>query len=245
MKIGEHEIRTPLEDKAGYDLDWRARIVEAVVASNVKMPKVYKNDFAANALLACLTGARKQDPGCLAAMAIRSSPTMSRVVEAYLLTRASTSQISSDTGLSNGGISLYEQLYFNVRNRYGDPLQPQLIRLAFELESAAEPATPAEKLERMLRKAALDGDTQLLRRCIPHRRAAISTGSFAATLVQRELTRRLLRGELSTGSLIKLRELEIAEDRMNLGVNKSGDPDLHNDDSYYAGDPSVLESRTF
>lgn len=245
MTIGEHEIRTPYDNKTGYDLDWRARIVEAVAASNMKMPKAHKNDLAMNALLACLKGARKQDPGCRGAMAIRSSPTMSRVVEAYLLTRASTSQISSDTGFSNGGIALYEQLYFNVRNRYGDPLQPQLIRLAFELESTAEPATPAEKLERMLRKAALDGDIQLLRRCIPHRRAAISTGSFAATLVQRELTRRLLRGELSTGSLIKLRELEIAEDRMNLSLNKSGEPDLHNDNGYYAGDPSVLESRTF
>ena len=176
-------------------------------------------------------------------MSIRASPMVSRVVESYLLTRIGTIQISNETGLSIGGIALYEQLYFNVRNRYGDPLQPQLIRLAFELESAAEPATPAEKLERMLRKAALDGDIQLLRRCIPHRRAAISTGSFAATLVQRELTRRMLRGELSTGSLIKLRELEIAEDRMYLGMNKPGDPDLHNDDGYYAGDPSVLESR--
>ena len=245
MKIGEHEVRTPLEDKAGYDLDWRAQIVEAVVASNVKMPKMYKNDYAMNALLACLTGARKQDLGCQSAMAIRSSPTMSRVVEAYLLTRASTSQISNDTGLSNGGISLYEQLYFNVRNRYGDPIQSQLIRLAFELETAHEPATPADKLDRMLRKAALDGDIHLLRRCIPHRRAAISTGSFAATLVQRELTRRLLRGELSTGTLIKLRELEIAEDRMNLSLNKSGEPDLHNDNGFYAGDPSVLEGRMF
>ena len=245
MKIGEHEIRTPLEDKAGYDLDWRARIVEAVVASNVKMPKAYKNDFAMNALFACLAGAQKQDLGCQAAMAIRSSPTMSRVVEAFLLTRASASQISNYTGLSNGGISQYEQLYFNVRNRYGDPIQSHLIRLAFELETANEPATPAEKHERMLRKAALDGDIHLLQKCIPQRRAAISTGSFAATLVQRELTRRLLRGELSIGSLIKLRELEIAEDRMNLSLNKAGEPDLHNDNGYYAGDPSVLENRAY
>ena len=245
MKIGEIHIVAPLDDKVGYDLDWRAQIVDAVVASNVKMPRLYNNDFAMNALLACLKGAHKQDPGCQAAMAVRASPTMSRVVEAFLLTRASTLQISNDTGLSNSNISLYEKLYFNVRNRYGDPLQPQLIRLSFELETADEPATPAEKLERMLRKAALDGDIQLLRRCIPQRRAAISTGSFAATLVQRELARRLLRGELSTGSLIKLRELELAEDRMNLSLNKSSEPDLHNDDSYYAGDPSVLERRMF
>ena len=94
-------------------------------------------------------------------------------------------------------------------------------------------------------KAAIDGDVHLLRTFIPRRRAGVSQGSFAGTLVQRELNRRILRGELSTSALIKLRGLEIAEDRMNLSMNKSGTPDLHNDNNYYAGDHYVLSARTF
>lgn len=245
MKIGEHEVRTPREDKIGYDLDWRARIVEAVVASNVKMPKEYKENMAMNALFACLTGAGKQDPGCLGAMSVKASPMMRRVLEAFLLTRAGAPQIYEETGIPVGVIDFYERLYFNIRTFCGDPLQSQVLRLALDLESSPEPTTPAEQIGRAMMKAAIDGDVQLLRTFIPQRRAGVSQGSFAGTLVQRELNRRILSGKLGTGALIKLRSLEIAEDRMNLSLNKSGEPNLHNDGSYYVGDPSVLSSRMF
>jgi hypothetical protein len=217
--------------------------VDAFVASGEQLPKNVCKDYAIKALLACINGKRKQDIGCQGAMAVKDSPMMSCVVEAYLLTRASNRQISYETGISEGAIRYFELLYYNVRNRFGDPIHSQVLRVALELEAGKEPTSPAERIDRAMKKAAVEGDIHLLRTYLPPRRSGLSQGSFAGTLVQRELNRRLLRGELSTGSLIKLRELEIAEDRMNLSLNKSGAPDLHNDNSYYAGDPSALECR--
>ena len=245
MKIGNDEITTPREDNIGYDRDWRFRIADAHVSSGEPLPEAVSQDAAIQALLACLQGKPKQDAGCLGAMSARASPTMGRVLDAYLLTRASASQILEETGIPNGAIDFYERLFFNVRTFCGDPRQSQVLRLAMELESSPEPTTPAERIHRAMMKAAIDGDVHLLRTFIPRRRAGVSQGSFAGTLVQRELNRRILRGELSTSALIKLRGLEIAEDRMNLSMNKSGTPDLHNDNNYYAGDPYVLSARTF
>lgn len=242
MKIGNDEIITPCDDKIGYALDWRSRIVDAVIATGGdKLPKEFKRDTAMASLLACMQGTSKPDAYCLDAISIKASPMMSRVVEAFLLTRSTIAQICEETGLS--GVSFYELLYFNVRNRSGDPLQSQILRLGLELEASKEPSTPTERIDRALKRAAIDGDVQLLRSYLPQRRTGISTGSFAGTLVQRELMRRLLRGELSTGILVKLRGLEIAEDRMTLSLNRSGNQALHSDGDYYVGDMDALRYR--
>lgn len=244
MKIGEREIITPREDRYAYDLDWRAQIVDAIAAGG-KLPEKAVLDVHMKDLLSCMDGTPKPDIGCKSAMSVKASPMMSSIVEAYLLTRASNSQIYYETGIPDGAVYLFELLYYNVRTRFGDPLHSQVLRVALELEAGKQTTSSAEQFDRTLKKAAVDGDIQLLRSILPRRRSELSRGSFAGTLVQRELNRRLLRGELSTSALIRLRGLEIAEDRMNLSLNKSGAPDLHSNDNYYAGDPNVLDGRMF
>ena len=242
MKIGEREIITPREDRYAYDLDWRAQIVDAIAAGG-KLPEKAVLDVHMKDLLSCMDGTPQPDLCSQGAIAVKASPMMSLVVEACLLTRASPRQISYDTGIPEGVVCMFQLLYYNVRSRYDDPIQPQVLRVALDLDTGKGPTSPADQIGRALKRAALEGDIHLLRTYLPQRRSGLSQGSFAGTLVQRELNRRLLRGELSTSALIKLRGLEIAEDRMNLTLNQSGGAILHNDDNYYAGDPSALEAR--
>ena len=245
MKIGKCEIVTPHEDKIGYDPAWRSLIVDAHLASGERLPNAVRDDHAIEDMLKCMANRPKADLGCRGAIYLRHSPLLSQAVEAFLLTRAGYSQISDDTGIPIGAVKYYELLYFNVRTFAGDPRQSYVLRLSLELESSPEPTTPAEQIDRAMKKAAIEGDIQLLRSFIPYRRSEASQGSFAGTLAQRELNRRLLRGDISTSTLIKMRQLEIAEDRLALSLELAGKTGMHGDGNFYVGDPYVLAARMF
>ena len=216
MIIGAIEIITPMDDIL-YELDWRAKAAQAIYENggSSRLPAAIRDDAGIKAMLAVLKGSAKQSRSCLSAMSTHRSDSMRMVVEAMLLTRADAAQISKATGIEGDAVNMYESLFFNVRDRDAQPIPAQLMRIAADLEIGDEPDNARGRFQRALRKAALQGFPLLMSLLPANRGSTEPEGAVSATtLVEQELNRRLLRGELSTSALLRLRSLQIDEVRM-------------------------------
>lgn len=216
MKIGTTDIITPMDDLL-YELDWRAQVAQAVYegGNGSRLPAAIRDDDGIKTLLAVLRGAAKQSRSCLSAMSIQRSDSMRMVLEAMLLTRADAAQIAAAIGIEVDAVIMYEALFFNVRDTDARPMPAQIMRIATDLEISGEPDNAREKFQRALRKAALQGFPLLMSLLPPDVGSTKPEAPVSATtLVKQELNRRLLRGELSTSALLRLRSLQIDEVRM-------------------------------
>lgn len=222
MKIGATEIITPMDDPL-YELDWRAKVAHAVYESGngSHLPAALRDDNGIKTLLAVLRCAAKQSRSCLSAMSIHRSDSMRMVLEAMLLTRADEAQIAAATGIGKNTVNMYEALFFNVREADARPIPAQIMRIAADLDIAGEPDNARDKFQRALRKVALQGFPLLMSLLPANLGTTEPEATVSATsLVEQELNRRLLRGELSTGALLRLRSLELDEARMQFETQK-------------------------
>lgn len=222
MKIGTIDIITPA-DGILHELDWRAKVARAVYegGNGSRLPFAFRDDNGIKMLLGVLRGAAKQSRSCLSAMSIHRSDSMRMILEAMLLTRADAVQIAAAIGIEGDAVNMYESLFFNVRDSEGKPKPAQIMRLAADLEIVGEPDNPREKFQRALRKAALQGFPLLMSLLPPDLGSTKPDAPVSATtLVEQELNRRLLRGELNTGALLRLRSLQIDEVRMQYETQK-------------------------
>lgn len=222
MIIGTTEIITPM-DAILYELDWRAKVAHAVYKSGngSRLPVALRDDNGIKTLVAVLRGGAKLSQSCLSAMSIHRSDTMRMVLEAMLLTRADAARIAAAIGIEGETVNMYEALFFNVRDSEGKPKPTLIMRIAADLEIGGEPDNPREKFQRALRKAALQGFPLLMSLLPPDLGSTKPDAPVSATtLVEQELNRRLLRGELNTGALLRLRSLQIDEVRMQYETQK-------------------------
>lgn len=222
MKLGGIDIITPADDAILYDLDWRSMVAQAAADNGVaRLPVAVRKDGDIKALLACLKRAANMSNSCLAATSIRRS-SLRPVAEAMLLTDAGNAQIAAATGFDPEAVRFYEALFFNVRDKNGVPKPPQLMRMATDIESHGEPAGAQEKFTHALATAALRGGYPMVASLLPDQRPANGSRPLSR-MVEAELHRRLLRGELSTSALLRMRDLDIAEARMKHDTGQDDD----------------------
>jgi len=222
MIIGTTEIITPM-DAILYELDWRAKVAHAVYKSGngSRLPAALRDDNGIKTLVAVLRGGAKLSQSCLSAMSIHRSDTMRMVLKAMLLTRADAARIAAAIGIEGDAVNMYEALFFNVRDANARPFPAQIVRIAADLDIAGEPDNAQERFRRALRKAALQGFPLLMSLLPANQGTEMPEESVSATtLVEQELNRRLLRGELSTGALLRLRSIQIHEVRMKYETQK-------------------------
>ena len=221
MNIATAEITTPMDDALLYDLEWRSKIAQAAFDNGiVRVPAAVRKDGDIQTLLACLKGAAKQNASCLAAISIRRS-SLRPAMEAMLLTDVGNSQIAAAMGVDSKVVDFYEALFFNVRAN-GSPKPDQLMRMATDMESRGEPTGAQEKFQFALASAALKGGYQMVAGLLPDN-CSTSASRPLSKMVTAELSRRLLRGELSTSALLRLRDLDIAEARMKHDTGQDDD----------------------
>lgn len=222
MKLGGSDITTPADDAILYDLDWRSMVAQAAADNGVaRLPVAVRKDGDIKALLACLKRAANMSESCLAATSIRRS-SLRPVAEAMLLTDAGNAQIAAATGFDPEAVRFYEALFFNVRDKNGVPKPSQLMRMATDIESHDEPAGAQEKFTHALATAALRGGYPMVASLLPDPRPANGSRPLSR-MVEAELHRRLLRGELSTSALLRMRDLDIAEARMKHDTGQDDD----------------------
>ena len=222
MKLGGIDIITPADDAILYDLDWRSMVAQAAADNGVaRLPVAVRKDGDIKALLACLKRAANMSESCLAATSIRRS-SLRPVAEAMLLTDAGNAQIAAATGFDPEAVRFYEALFFNVRDKNGVPKPSQLMRMATDIESHDEPAGAQEKFTHALATAALRGGYPMVASLLPDPHPANGSRPLSR-MVEAELHRRLLRGELSTSALLRMRDLDIAEARMKHDTGQDDD----------------------
>lgn len=222
MKLGGIDIITPADDAILYDLDWRSMVAQAAADNGVaRLPVAVRKDGDIKALLACLKRATNMSESCLAATSIRRS-SLRPVAEAMLLTDAGNAQIAAATGFEPEAVRFYEALFFNVRDKNGVPKPSQLMRMATDIESHDEPAGAQEKFRHALATAALRGGYPMVASLLPDQRPANGSRPLSR-MVEAELYRRMLRGELSTNALLRMRDLDIAEARMKHDTGQDDD----------------------
>ena len=238
MRIGEEDVVLPGEDPIGYALDWRSRIVEDIIASGRRgrLPKVLGSDQWVRDYLAM-----RRERSCTAdrrnaiSMAIQwhESEGLRPVIDALLLSGASYSVIGTNLGdAPTSAVEAYSALFFDVRDEEGELRTPHLLRLRFERED-----TEQEEDDRhvLWRRAALTGGYPLLQllwgnfSAIGKAVDSMRPDELVDLLVEQEVVRRLLAGELQPRDLIRMQGTQVARERMRFDT---GEHSSHRDEGW-------------
>ena len=214
MKIGNTDIRTPSEDRYSYDLDWRAQIAHALVEQKIHHRCSIAVDPMIRLMVQALKGTGRRNPTSdhiRVVIQLHQHREIKLFVEAALLTRASNDRIAKDIDADPEVIRLFESLYFNVREKDGAPRNMAVMAISMHLDQDAE----ENPIKHMFYSAAIRGGYSMLQQMLSmHQSDQNSVAITASALVDRELNRRLLQGELTTSDLIRLRSVQIADERM-------------------------------
>jgi len=213
MNINGSTIITPHEDPVGFQLDWRARIAglcfkEGLAAAD--LPWVILKDDLLKQLVSHLRY-RVERP--LKAIGVlrpcdrvdqwHASET-GRLIEAYLLTPAPFAHIAAALGLPEAEIKLYERLRYSVRDDQGNLVKGILARLKAEIHVGKEHAD-------LLKRTAILGG-------VPGLECVLGSGDDSTEdlgrLVDQELRRRLVAGQLRTNDLIGLQRNAAIRERI-------------------------------
>lgn len=207
MKIGDTIVVTPQEDPAGYTLDWRRRL--AVASTATRLPAQYAKD---PDLRAYLTHLRQRvrypleldaKPNTIDRIDGWQGNETGGLLAAYLLTTAPYTVIAQELGLDAGEIRLYGSIHWSVRDD-DHPISGVLIRLR-----AALPREPGDD-DRLIRAALLGGLEGL------RGQTGARAHSDLSVMVEQELSRRVVAGEMKTGDLIRLRSHDLMLKKIEL-----------------------------
>ncbi len=201
-----NDIITPAEDPVGFHLDWRYRVAEA-----------------AERMLPCM--ARDPDTrACYQHLHQRPNPQFERItgwrgtvtgqlVEAYLVTGSPVEAIAEELGLDAKDILIYSRIFWAVRDSGDRPIRGVLMRLRTGL--SREP----DDDNRMMRAALLGGLDGL------RGQTGSRDHSDLSTMVEQELSRRVIAGELRTPDLIRLRGHDLMLRKIELDSREGREED--------------------
>lgn len=198
MTVNGIEITTPADDPMGFALDWRYRVAGA---AERMLPQMGRDPD----LKACYQHLHQRPIPAFERIVGWHGTMTGQLVEAYLVTGSPVEAIAVELGLAAPDVRLYGQIFWAVRDTLDRPLQGVLLRLR-----AALPREPKED-DRLMRAALLGGLEGL--------RGQLGTskpGSDLSAIVEQELTRRAMGGELRTGDLIRLRGHELMLKKMEI-----------------------------
>ncbi|MEI7901530.1 MAG: hypothetical protein WCK89_14865 [bacterium] len=217
MRVGETEIITPGDDAIGYDLAWRWRMALALAdlaSAGEKAPAAADVDV--RALVKHLMLRRKRKPGASIrsdafdrVLAWHESDT-GALIEAYLIGAVTCEEAAAELGVAADDVRLYSCLFFDLRDDDGSIRPAALLRISAGLQALEIPDAAAR-----LRKVALTGGVYGLRRLLGVAQPRDAAGEPTLDeLVEAELKRRLIAGELRTGDLTRLQANAINRERM-------------------------------
>ena len=178
-------IITPEDDPIGFHLDWRHR---TAMAAEKMLPGMARDPD----LKAYYQHLHCRPNPAFKRIAGWHGTVTGQILEAYLVTRSTVEAIAEELGLAAVDVQRYGHLFWAVRD-HDMPKKGVLARLR-----AALPSQPGEA--RLLR-AALMGGLEGLRRQL----GSPEQGAELSAMVEHELARRVMAGELRTGDLIRLR----------------------------------------
>ncbi len=198
MTVNGIEITTPADDPIGFTMDWRYRVAGA--AERV-LPLMGRDPD----LRACYQHLHQRPIPAFERIVGWHGTMTGQLVEAYWVTGSPVEAIAVELGLDAQDVRLYGQIFWAVRDTLDRPLQGVLLRLRASL--SREPHDD----DRLIR-AALLGGLEGLRGQL----GASKLGSDLSAIVEQELTRRAMGGELRTGDLIRLRGHDILLKKMEI-----------------------------
>ena len=178
----------------------------------------------------CLRGSRQRSRAletCRRVDRLRQSASLRPLMEALLLTDADYSTIATHIGVEAECFRLFGSLFYDVRDAEGHPRPFQLIRIGLHLDAGGN-VEQQQDSGVAFKKAALRGGYPLLVSLLPvqsEKGTSSEQGRLdrtAETLVEQELIRRLLMGEMRNADLIRLRGTQIAGERMLYETGQKG-----------------------
>lgn len=217
MRVGETEIRTPDEDRIGFDLNWRWRMANALAdleSAGARAPIATDPDV--RKLVRHLMLRRKSNPNVAVKLdafdrviAWHGTQT-GALVESFLIGAVTCEEAALELGIAVADIRLYSCLFFDLRDDEGLRRPAIIMRISADLQTMEAPDIAA-----LLRKVALTSGIHGLRRFLntgqQHRATEEPT---LDELVEAELKRRLVAGELRTSDLTRLQANQIARQRL-------------------------------
>ncbi|MEI7436378.1 MAG: hypothetical protein WCL16_06190 [bacterium] len=198
MNINGTEITTPTDDLVGFQLDWHHRVATAAART---LPLMGSDPD----LKAYYQHLRNRPSAKFNRITAWRGTVTGQLLEAYLLTGSPHPAIAVELGLDCEDVRLYGIIFWAVRDLKDTPLKGVLLRLR-----AALPREPRED-DRLMRASLLGGLEGL--------RGQLGTtrnGSDLSAIVEQELTRRAVSGELRTGDLIRLRGHDLMLRKMEI-----------------------------
>lgn len=216
MRIGDRTVLTPDADSIGYDLSWRSRLADAAVVSGDKGAVNRIKDSDARALARHLqhrqTSQLKENerPNMYDRLSSWKASETGMLVEAFLIA-GNYESTAVELGLPVDDVRLYSRLWYDVMDDQGQvrPGVRMRILAALEGQDAVDIGT---RLKRVAITAGLHGLRQVLRILKPQK-----TEPTLDEMVELELRRRLVAGELRNADLVRLR---LTEDRKAEGQPK-------------------------
>ncbi len=227
MHTGNVNIRTPDEDPLGYDLDWRWQMAKALVdleSTGEKAPLAADADvrkLVRHLMLRRRVGAICKPDAIDRVIGWHESDARA-LIEAYLIGAVTCEEAALELDIAAADLRLYSCLFFDLRDDAGSIRPAIIMRLSAEIQAIEVPDIAAR-----LRKVALTGGTHGLRRflCAGQTRKSVGEPSLDE-LVEAELKRRLVAGELRTGDLTRLQANAIARERMLKETDAGKGPQL-------------------
>lgn len=223
MMIGNTEIRTPDEDEMGYELNWRWRMANALAdMTNVGGQPQSVQDPDVRKLVRHLTQAPHRKLDAVTRVLRWNGTGTGALVEAFLIAAETCEEAAAELGVDVRDVILYSCLFFDIRDDSGALRQTVMLRLKSELLGAEINDAAAR-----LRNVALTGGIFGLRRflCVEQQHAAAGEPSLD-DMVEAELKRRLVAGDMRTGDLTRLQANAIARERLRREADGGRGPQL-------------------
>lgn len=221
MTVDDQIVVTPADDALFYDFDWRYLVAHHAIRSK-KLPS-QASDSIVRTYIRYLKSVRRRDEEAETfrrAESLHADASWQTIIRACLLTNTGTAQIADDLGLPASAICCYERLFFNVRNDEDRPIKAQVLRMALKNEAD----TGQQERCRFI-NLAIEGGYVALIDNLPLITTSSGSRLTAAELVDRELHRRLMRGDMRTSDIIRLKSIHVNEDRMLHETGQKGAPD--------------------
>jgi hypothetical protein len=233
LNLNRHEIPLPAEDPVGYALDWRCQIATVIAAGNqADVPPEIRNDADIQAWAHYLQRQAKRpaksDQRYQRLAAWHAGSPIKGILEAMLLTEADYAAIGESLDIGPEDVRLYQTIFFDVRDEQGKLKAPHLLRVRFPAEGRDGGPVPPPMT--VLREAALTGGRGMLDSLLQRQQAgstkAPKPDEAIDRLVQQELLRRLLGGQMQTRDLVRLRHVGLVAQQVQAKVaERTGEDD--------------------